>query len=107
MKAGLGRADHVKLVPNVEQGQHAKCKMVIFKINLLQQPGRALQMSSEHPTQCLNIIIHPLEQISTDSLWETVSVFQIKLKFKTVCEKISLFQLIQSHAHLWPKITPN
>ena len=92
MKAGLGRADHVKLVPNVEQGQHAKCKMVIFKINLLQQPpGRELQMSSEHPTQCLNIIIHPLEQISTDSLWETVSFFQIKLKFKTVCEKISFF----------------
>ena len=37
MKAGLGRVDHVKLVSNVEQGQHAKCKMVIFKINLLQQ----------------------------------------------------------------------
>ena len=92
MKAGLGRADHVKLVPSVEQGQHAKCKMVIFKINLLQQPpGRELQISSEQQTQCLNIIIHPLEQISTDSLWETVSVFQIKLKFKTVCEKISLF----------------
>ena len=93
MKAGLGRADHVKLVPNVEQGQHAKCKMVIFKINLLQQqpPGRELQMSSAQPTQCLNIIIHPLEQISTASLWEAVSVFQIKLKFKTVCEKISLF----------------
>ena len=83
MKAGLGRADHVKLVPNVEQGQHAKWKMVIFKINLLQQPGRELQMSSEHPTQCLNIIIHPLEQISTDSLWETVSVFQIKLKLSS------------------------
>ncbi len=70
MKAGLGRADHVKLVPSVEQGQHAKCKMVIFKINLLQQqpPGRELQISSEQPTQCLNIIIHPLEQISTASL---------------------------------------
>ena len=69
MKAGLGRADHVKLVPNVEQGQHAKCKMVIFKINLLRQPpGRLLQMRSAQPTQCLNIIIHPLEQISTGSL---------------------------------------
>ena len=72
MKAGLGRADHVKLVPKFEQGQHAKCKMVIFKINLLQPPGRALQIG---PEQCLNIIIHPLEQINTDSLWKTVFVF--------------------------------
>ena len=79
MKAGLGRADHVKLVPSVEQGQHAKCKMVIFKINLLRQPpGRELQMSAEQPTQCLNIIIHPLEQISTDSLWETDLIFQFE-----------------------------
>ena len=78
MKAGLGRADHVKLVPKFEQGQHAKCKMVIFKINLLQPPGWLLQMGSEQPEQCLNIIIHPLEQISTDSLWETVLIFHFK-----------------------------
>lgn len=78
MKAGLGRVDHVKLVSNVEQGQHAKCKMVIFKINLLQPPGWLLQMGSEQPEQCLNIIIHPLEQISTGSLWETVLIFHFK-----------------------------
>ena len=52
--------------------------MVILKINLLQPPGWLLQMGSEQPEQCLNIIIHPLEQISTDSLWETDLIFQFE-----------------------------
>ena len=83
MKAGLGRVDHVKLVSNVEQGQHAKCKMVIFKINLLQPPGWLLQMGSEQPEQCLNIIIHPLEQISIQALSGKQFQFSIlKLKFE-------------------------
>lgn len=37
-------------------------------------------MGSEQPEQCLNIIIHPLEQISTDSLWETDLIFQFEAK---------------------------